>query len=136
MGGFVKGGKIDISNIGNSYEEMFKIGGVRDTNTGFRTVGFYGLPYTGIITDEFFSGGVSLQYEISRNLYILGKYNFLTYESDNLFYQKDREFGKDYYDGYGIGIGWDTFLGPMEAVFSNNIENDEILFNLFFGYTF
>ena len=36
MGGFVKGGKIIYSNIGNSYEEMFKIGGVRDTNTGLQ----------------------------------------------------------------------------------------------------
>lgn len=136
MGGFVKGGKIDTSNIGNSYEEMFKIGGVRDTNTGFRTVGFYGLPYTGIITDEYFSGGLTLQYELARNLYLLGKYNFLTYNSDNLFYQNNKKFGEDYHSGYGMGIGWDTFLGPVEAVFSNNIENDELLFNLFFGYTF
>ena len=135
MGAFVKGGKIDISNIGNSYEEMFKIGGVRDTNTGFRTMGFYGLPYTGVITDEFFSGGVSLQYELSRNLYLLGKYNFLTYNSNNLFYQENNEFGKDYHSGYGVGIGWDTFLGPMEAVFTNNIEGDELLFNIYFGYT-
>lgn len=136
VSGFVKGGKIDISNIGNSYEEMFKIGGVRDTNTGFRTVGFYGLPYTGVITDEFFSGGISLQYEISRNLYLLGKYNFITYNSDNLFYQENSSFGDDYYNGYGVGIGWDTFLGPMEAVFTNNIEKDEVLFSIFFGYTF
>ena len=132
---FLKGGKIDISNIGRSYEEMFKLGGVRDTNTGFRTVGFYGLPYTGIITDEFFSGGISLQYEISRNVYLLGKYNFITYNSEDFFYQEDNKFGEDYYNGYGAGIGWDTFLGPMEAVFTNNIENDEILFSLFFGYT-
>ncbi len=133
---FVKGGKIDIADIGKSYEEMFKLGGVRDTNTGFRTMGFYGLPYTGIITDEFFSGGLSLQYEIARNLYLLGKYNFLTYNSDEFFYQERSRFGEDYYNGYGAGIGWDTFLGPVEAVFTNNIENDEILFSIFFGYTF
>lgn len=64
ISGFLKGGKIDISNIGNSYEEMFKIGGARDIDTGFRTVGFYGLPYTGVITDEYYSGGISLQYSI------------------------------------------------------------------------
>lgn len=133
---FFKGGKIDTSTIGNSYEEMFKIGGVRDTNTGFRTVGFYGLPYSGILTDEFFSGGVSLQYEIARNLYVIGKYNVLTYNSNNLFYQDESRFGEDYYKGYGVGIGWDTFLGPIEAVFTNNIENDELLLNVFFGYTF
>ncbi|MBS5038408.1 MAG: patatin-like phospholipase family protein [Fusobacterium sp.] len=132
---FVKGGKIDISHIGKSYEEMFKLGGVRDTSTGFRTMGFYGLPYTGIITDEFFSGGVSLQYELSRNLYLLGKYNFVTYNSDGFFHQENNKFGEDYHSGYGAGIGWDTFLGPVEAVFTNNIENDEVLFSIFFGYT-
>lgn len=135
-GVFLKGGKIDIADIGKSYEEMFKLGGVRDADTGFRTMGFYGLPYTGVITDEFFSGGVSLQYELARNLYLLGKYNFLTYNSyDGLFYQENNKFGEDYSNGYGVGIGWDTFLGPLEAVFTNNIENDEVLFNIFFGYT-
>lgn len=133
---FLKGGKLDNSEIGNSYEEMFKIGGVRDTYEGFKTVGFYGLPYSGIITDEFFAGGASLQYEISRNLYLIGKYNFLTYESDNLFYQNNSRFGEDYRSGYGAGIGWNTFMGSLEAVFTNNIENDELLFNLYFGYVF
>lgn len=135
-GFFLKGGEIDITNIGKSYEEMFKLGGLRDTNTGFRTVGFYGLPYSGIITDKFLSGGLSLQYEVARNLYLIGKYNVLTYNSSQLFYQEDSKFGEDYYNGYGIGIGWDTFLGPIEAVFTNDIEKDEALFNIFFGYTF
>ncbi len=135
-GFFLKGGEIDITNIGKSYEEMFKLGGLRDTNTGFRTVGFYGLPYSGIITDKFLLGGLSLQYEVARNLYLIGKYNVLTYNSSQLFYQEDSKFGEDYYNGYGIGIGWDTFLGPIEAVFTNDIEKDEALFNIFFGYTF
>lgn len=135
-GVFLKGGKIDIAEIGKSYEEMFKIGGARDTNVGLRTIGFYGLPYTGVITDEFFSGGISFQYELSRNLYFLAAYNFLTYNSQDFFYQKDNDFGEKYYKGYGAGIGWDTFLGPMEAVFTNNIENDDLIFSIFFGYTF
>lgn len=136
ISGFLKGGKIDISNIGNSYEEMFKIGGARDIDTGFRTVGFYGLPYTGVMTDEYYSGGISLQYSIFRNIYVLGKYNILTYNSDNFFYQENKKFGDDYVNGYGAGIGWNTFLGPVEAVFTNNIDGNGALFNLYFGYTF
>ncbi|MFR3298733.1 MAG: hypothetical protein ACLTQH_02545 [Fusobacterium sp.] len=60
---------------------------------------------------------------------------FVTYNSDGFFHQENNKFGEDYHSGYGAGIGWDTFLGPVEAVFTNNIENDEGLFSIFFGYT-
>lgn len=135
-GVFLKGGKVDNSEIGDSYEELFKLGGIRDVQEGNRAIGFYGLPYSGLITDEFFIGGANLQYTLARNLYLLGKYNIITYDSSNLFYQENKDFGSDWRSGYGVGIGWDTFMGSIEAVFTNNIENNETLFNLYFGYTF
>ena len=38
--------------------------------------------------------------------------------------------------GYGIGIGWDTFLGPMDFMISNDVLNDGMLFQVHIGYVF
>ena len=38
--------------------------------------------------------------------------------------------------GYGVGIGWDTFLGPMDFSVSNNVLNNEMLFQVHIGYVF
>ena len=47
-----------------------------------------------------------------------------------LLHLKDKKYG------YGGGIGWDTFLGPITFMISNNIDNSSPLFELYLGHTF
>lgn len=114
--------------------ELFNLGGLRN-NTFKRTYSFVGLPISSVYTDNFFIGGAGLQYTISQNLYLsfnynLGTYNYYSgFESENNIWDMKKH-------GYGVTIGWDTFIGPMDFSISNNVLNDELLYQVHIGYVF
>ena len=81
-------------------------------------------------------GTFGLKYNLSETLYLLTKYNVITYSDADLSFQKKSEIWKDKKYGYGGGIGWDTFLGPITFMISNNIDNSSPLFELYLGHTF
>ncbi|WP_035945491.1 patatin-like phospholipase family protein [Fusobacterium perfoetens] len=138
FGAFASGGQLFNDDFNYRYEGLFKIGGTKKFSLNYKEFDFYGIPYYGLVTDKLISGGISLQYNVGPNVYIIGRYNTITFNSDsnNFFYQKDSEFASNFYNGYGIGLGWDTLLGPLEFSLTNDSINNGILFNIYFGYTF
>ena len=114
--------------------ELFNLGGLR-SNPLRRNYSFVGLPISSVYTDNFFVGGAGLQYTLFTNLYLSLNYNIGTYN-----YYSGFESEKGIWDmkkeGYGVGIGWDTFLGPMDFSISNNVLNNETLFQVHIGYVF
>lgn len=129
----ISGGNIDKSENA-PLSELFNLGGLR-SNPLKRNYAFVGLPLSSVYTDSFFMGNLGLQYSVTQNLYLTFNYNIGTYN-----YYSGFETEKGIWDmekqGYGIGIGWDTFLGPMDFSISNNVLNNEALFQVHIGYVF
>lgn len=135
FGIFTSGGGIIENNFNNQYDGLFKVGGARKFSLDYQEFDFYGIHHFGVATNKLAMGGLNLQYNVDSNLYLIGRYNILTYDSENLFFQKNSSFGDNFYHGYGVGLGWNTFLGPLELTITNNILNsNSLLFNIYFGY--
>ncbi|MGF6906964.1 patatin-like phospholipase family protein [Fusobacterium sp. PH5-44] len=131
-------------NFGGSYgeikgdkpgrEKLFKIGGMQNS---MKNVSFFGLPPMGIYTDKYYIGHVGVQYKLTDSIYLLGKYNLLAYESNDVKYQKNRKLNDHYVHGYGVGVGVSTFAGPISFFVSNNKnKKNSVLFEARIGYFF
>ena len=127
----VAGGKMRGEELPKS--SLFRIGGLRSSETAFS---FVGLPMMGVYTDEFYILRGGIQYKLTDTFHLLAKYNMLTYSSDSLPFQDNYSIGDRKYHGYGGGIGWNTFLGPISLFFSNNLDSSSPLFEVYMGYTF
>lgn len=124
-------GKISGDSLSNS--KLFRIGGSKNSGISYA---FTGLPTMGRYTDEFYIGSIGMKYNLTDTLYLLGVYNVMTYSDGDLSFQKHSELWEDKEYGYGGGIGWDTFLGPMTFMVANNIDKNSSLFELYLGHIF
>lgn len=124
-------GKISGDHIENS--KLFRIGGSKNSEI---SQSFIGLPIMGKYADEFYIASLGTKFNLSETLYLLTKVNVLTYSNSNLSFQNSTEIFENREYGYGAGIGWDTFLGPMTFMISNNIEDSSPLFEIYLGHTF
>lgn len=127
----VAGGKMRGEELPKS--SLFRIGGLRSSETAFS---FVGLPMMGRYADEFYILRGGIQYKLTDTFHLLAKYNILTYSSDSLPFQDNYSIGDRKYHGYGGGIGWNTFLGPISLFLSNNLDDSSPLFEVYMGYTF
>lgn len=127
----VAGGKMRGEELPKS--SLFRIGGLRNSETAFS---FVGLPMMGRYADEFYILRGGIQYKLTDTFHLLAKYNMLTYSSDSLPFQDNYSIGDRKYHGYGGGIGWNTFLGPISLFLSNNLDDSSPLFEVYMGYTF
>lgn len=131
---FSLGGSLGkISGEGLENNKLFRIGGSKNSEISYA---FTGLPIMGRYADEFYIGAIGMKYNLTDTLYLLARYNVLTYSDTDLSFQKRAELWKDKEYGYGGGIGWDTFLGPMTFMVSSNIDTSSPLFELYLGHTF
>lgn len=128
-GGIIKGAIIPE-------DEYYKIGGLRN-NIKNNQFSFYGMNAMKINTEEFYMGGVNLRYKLNGNLYLNARYNVITYSVFKELYNYDQsQVGKDFKSGIGLSLGWDSLVGPFEAVISNDSNSNGVLFSFFFGYEF
>lgn len=127
----VAGGKMRGEELPKS--SLFRIGGLRSSETAFS---FVGLPMMGRYADEFYILRGGIQYKLTDTFHLLAKYNMLTYSSDSLPFQDNYSIWDRKYHGYGGGIGWNTFLGPISLFLSNNLDDSSPLFEVYMGYTF
>lgn len=131
---FSLGGSLGkISGEGLENNKLFRIGGSKNSEISYA---FTGLPIMGRYADEFYIGAIGMKYNLTDTLYLLARYNVLTYSDTDLSFQKRAELWEDKEYGYGGGIGWDTFLGPMTFMVSSNIDTSSPLFELYLGHTF
>lgn len=131
---FASGGKISGDKIPEN--EYFKIGGVRNKQE-INQFSFYGMNAMRKYTDEFYMAGANIRYKLSNSLYLNLRYNIVTYDSPRLTnLGEDAEVWEDRKHGVGLGLGWDTVVGPMEFIVSNDVDAEGILFLVFMGYDF
>lgn len=131
LGVGIAGGKMNSDSTLKS--SLFKIGGLRNSETTFA---FIGLPMMGRYADEFYILRGGLQYKLTDSFHLLAKYNMLTYSSNSLPFQDNNSIWNKRQSGYGGGIGWKTFLGPISIILSNNLDDSSPLFEIYMGYTF
>ncbi len=131
---FASGGKISGDTVPEN--EYLKVGGVR-SNWKINQFSFYGMNAMRKYTDEFYMAGINGRYRLATSLYLNLRYNVVTYDSNQLStFEEDLDVWDDRKHGVGVGIGWDTAVGPMEFILSNDVDTGGVLFLVFMGYDF
>ncbi len=127
-GGSVKGEDI----LPNEY---FKLGGIRN-DVKNKEFSFYGYNSQRKLADEFLMGQLGVQYRVYSNLYLIFKWNMATYSGAPIQTTNTNEMWDDKEQGYGMTIGVDSPLGPLELTLMQDTDNSELLTQFNMGYIF
>lgn len=97
-------------------------------------VPFFGYDFLSLPGNSFVKGYGRLDYRIAPKNHILFSANFANV-ADDLFRTGDW-FSEPNFSGYGLGYGFESFLGPIQIYYSwsPEIKNDSIFFSV--GYWF
>ena len=115
--------------------EYFKLGGVRN-DVKSKEFSFYGFNSQRKLAEEFLLGQVGIQYRIYSNLYLIFKWNIATYAAAPIQDTNKNRMWTDKERGYGMTIGADSPLGPLELTLMQDTDNNEILTQFNIGYIF
>lgn len=110
--------------------EVPKIGGIR-TEPENNALAFYGLSQMEKYAENIYIIGGEMKYNLFGDCYFVTRYNYGWIKNATPQYSRE-----EYLSGYGAGIGWNTVLGPMDIIMTNNIEGTGSLLNVYLGYTF
>lgn len=97
-------------------------------------VPFFGYDFLSLPGNSFVKGYGRLDYRVAPKNHILFSANFANV-ADDLFRTGDW-FSEPNFSGYGLGYGFESFLGPIQIYYSwsPEIKNDSIFFSV--GYWF
>ena len=111
----------------------FILGGYGN-NIGNNFVSFLGYDFLSLPGNSYIKGYTRLDYEFSPKNHLLLAANFANVDDD--IYRKAEWFQLPEYTGYGLGYGFESFLGPVQAIYSWSPEQSKG--NMFFsiGYWF
>lgn len=117
-------------------DKYIKLGGARN-NISNRTFAFDGYYFQQKLLKSLLGGSLGLQYELLDNLYLFGKWNIATYEEPSIETEiENNSMWQSYHQGYGLGIGYGSLIGPIEFSLAKSKADGEILAQLSIGYTF
>jgi NTE family protein len=97
-------------------------------------VPLYGYKDLSLRGNTYLKATITLDYNIYKKAHINVAANIANV-GDDLFDTKQWIDGIDY-SGYAFGLGWDTFLGPIEAKYSYSPEREESAWYVSIGYRF
>lgn len=107
----------------------FNIGGATNNDRNYE---FYGMHPKRIIARSAGITSFGIQYELFDSFYLFAKTNNVSYqEYDYVVEGSEEQFTNK--SGYGVGIGYDSFIGPMELIITNDAMNKDdiiLLFNI------
>ena len=111
----------------------FVLGGF-GTNLINNFVPFYGYDFLSLPGNSFVKAFGRLDYEFAPKHHFLAAANFANVADD--IFRTGEWFTAPNFSGYGLGYGWESFLGPVQFVYSWSPEVDRS--NVFFsiGYWF
>jgi NTE family protein len=111
----------------------FVLGGF-GTNLINNLVPFYGYDFLSLPGNSFVKAYGRLDYEFVPKHHFLGVANFANVDDD--IFRTGEWFSTPNFSGYGLGYGWESFLGPVQFIYSWSPEIDRS--NVFFsiGYWF
>lgn len=125
-GGF----KLGTSNV-TSFD--FVLGGF-GANLVNNFVPFYGYDFLSLPGNSFVKAYGRLDFEFAPRHHFLGAANFANVDDD--IFRTGEWFTTPNFSGYGLSYGWESFLGPVQFIYSWSPEIDRS--NVFFsiGYWF
>ncbi len=111
----------------------FVLGGF-GTNLINNFVPFYGYDFLSLPGNSYVKAYGRLDYEFAPKHHALATANFANVEDD--LFRTGEWFTAPNFSGYGVGYGWESFLGPVQVIYSWSPEIDRS--NVFFsiGYWF
>lgn len=96
-------------------------------------VPFLGYEYAGLSSSAFLKSTLALRYEFAENHYLMSALNVA--RADNDLFNSGRIF-ENTKTGYGIGYGFDSFLGPIELNYTHSPNTKENFWYFNLGYWF
>lgn len=95
---------------------------------------FFGYDFLSVIGNSFVKAYGRLDYRFAPKNHLLFSANFANVEDD--LFRTGNWFTEPSFTGYGIGYGFESFLGPIQVYYSwtPEINNDSIFFSV--GYWF
>ena len=125
-GGF----KLGTSNV-TSFD--FILGGY-GTDFINNLIPFVGYDFISLVGNSFVKAYARLDYEFAPKNHALFTANYANVD-DDLFRTGDW-FKAPTYSGYGVGYGWESFVGPINLMYSWTPEDDRSHFFVSIGYWF
>lgn len=121
--------------LGNSNVRSldFIMGGYGN-NLGDGYVSFLGYDFISLTGNSYIKGLTKLDYEFSPKNHLLLAANFANINDD--IYRKAEWFQLPEYTGYGIGYGLESFLGPIQTIYSWSPEKNKGRLFFSIGYWF
>jgi NTE family protein len=125
-GGF----KLGTSNV-TTFD--FVLGGF-GTDMINNLIPFYGYDFISLPGNSFVKAYGRLDFEFVPKNHLLFSANFANVEDD--IFRTGEWFTAPNFSGYGIGYGWESFLGPVQVIYSwsPEIESNNLFFSI--GYWF
>jgi len=95
---------------------------------------FLGYDFLSISANSYIKAQLELDYEIFRKNHIIASANIANVEDD--LYTTGNWFSMPDYNGYAIGYGIETFMGPLEAKYSYSPDTKEGYWYFSLGFWF
>lgn len=116
-------------------DEYFKIGGIRNASSD-KEFSFYGYNSQRKLVEEFVMAQLGFQYRFYTNIYIIGKWNIITYSGSPIQEDEIMEIWGDKIQGYGLTLGVDSPFGPLEFSVMEDSDTSGVLSQFNIGYIF
>ena len=111
----------------------FVLGGF-GTNLINNFIPFYGYDFLSLPGNSFVKAYARLDFEFTKKNHALLAVNFANVDDD--IFRTGDWFTPPTYSGYGIGYGWESFLGPIQLIYSWSPEVDSSNIFISVGYWF
>lgn len=97
-------------------------------------VPFYGYDFLSLPGNGFVKAYARLDYEFYTKNHLLFSANYANVEDD--IFRTGEWFSSPDFSGYGIGYGWESFIGPIQVLYSWSPEGKNSNFFFSIGYWF
>lgn len=97
-------------------------------------VPFYGYDFLSLPGNSFVKAYGRLDYEFYSKNHLLFSANYANVEDD--IFRTGEWFSSPDFSGYGIGYGWESFIGPIQVLYSWSPEGKNSNFFFSIGYWF
>ena len=114
-------------------DRRIKLGGMY-TNIDNNQFEFYGYNYQEKQVKDLVSLTLVFKHKIVYSLYFSTKFNIATFNEDNPIQSNKARMWKDYSQGLGFSLNYDSPIGPIEFSISSDLKNIKPIGSISIGY--
>ncbi len=106
------------------------------TNIDNNDFEFYGYNYQEKQMKDLINLTLGFKHKIVYSLYFNTKFNIATFNEDNPMQRYNSRMWKDYSQGLGFSLTYDSPIGPIEFSVSSDLQNIKPIGSISIGYKF